>query len=431
MTEIVPIQPVLPVEGQWTQAELSYVDDEPPGLFPENQDSNWGLQRRIFSKQQQDLINQLNIIYSELFIATSSEYLDVWESQLGLPIAPPGVSDANRRTRVAARLKKGAFTDALRASVIEPFLTATFGDVVKLVPEGISVDAAGIPLYGEPADISNIYRVYDDITGFSYQVWIPSTNTPDIASLTRELQRITPAGITFTIDNSKTNILNYHRTIIHDGPSVYYRLGGSAADAGSLGLTGTINSAPASLAAPGLLHAAVDDDLAGAGNAAYDFDGVDDWISIPDNPAISSAYGLSVEAWVRPDIADGSIRTVFRKGPSNYLLNVSGNVAQFGVWKNTVFASAISQTSLAAGVTYHLVGTFDGIKLCLYVNGVLERDAITPVGPIDYTANLGYIGANAGVGGFWNGGIDEVAIYSYPLPPEIILRHYNTGRNVL
>ena len=153
MTEIVPIQPLLPVEGPWTQAELSYADDEPPGLFPENQDSNWGVQRRIFSKQQQDLINQLNVIYSELFIKTSTEYLDVWEAQLGLPVNP-AIPVANRRTRVAARMKKGAFTDVLRNSVIEPFLIATFGEPVVLVPEGISLTAAGIPLYGESVAVT-------------------------------------------------------------------------------------------------------------------------------------------------------------------------------------------------------------------------------------------------------------------------------------
>jgi hypothetical protein len=419
MAEIVHLQPILPAEEQWLQAELNYVDDEPPGIFPENQDSNWGLQRRIFSKQQQDLINQLNIIYSELFVRTSSVYLDVWEAQLGLPVNPPGVPIESRRARLLARMKKGAFTDALRASVIEPFLIATFGEPVVLVPEGIPVTAAGIPLYGETAVVTAIYRVYDNIENFSYEVWIKSTNTPDLASLQRELQRITPAGITFNIDNTRASILDYTRTIIHDGPGAYWRLGANFNNSTTLtGMNGT--AAGGLVAGNGVALAQNTQDADGT-----DFDGTDDSLSIPDHALLKSNV-FSVEAWVRPDVADGAQRTIARKGPNNFILDTSSSLFRFGIWTGGVIKTAWAST-VSAGSVYHIVGVCDGVSLKLYVNGALV-DTETFSGQVDTSANPLYIGT-AGASAYWNGVIDEVAFYEYPLTADQVRRHYNVGTN--
>jgi hypothetical protein len=419
MSEPVPIQPVLPVETTWTQAELNFQEDEPPGLFPENQDSNFGIKRKVYSKQLNDVIEQLNTMYAELFIATSTLYLDEWEAQLGLPVNPTGLDDAGRRSRLLARMKRGAFTDDLRNSIIESYLIATFGDPLALYSEGIGIPVEGIPLYGEPGVVEGLFRVYDAIENYTYEVWIKNTNTPDIPSLQRELERITPAGITFTIDNTRANILDYTRAVIHDGPGAYWRLGANFNNYTTLtGLNGT--------ALGGL--------VAGSGNSlpqntqdadGTDFDGTDDYLTIPDH-AVLKSNAFSVEAWVHPDMIDATARSILSKGPNNYALSLtSGNVWRFGVWSNTVLTQAVSSTPAIVG-TYHLVGVCDGVSLKLYVNGVLVGSAMLP-GLVDVSATPLYIGGIAGQ--FWNGVIDEVAFYEYPLTEAQVKRHYNVGIN--
>ncbi len=81
-------QPILPIEGSFTDAESNFVDESPPGLFPENQDSNWGYRRKIYSDVIQTLYEQLKLIYAERFPQTSQEFLDEWEITVGLPPNP-------------------------------------------------------------------------------------------------------------------------------------------------------------------------------------------------------------------------------------------------------------------------------------------------------------------------------------------------------
>jgi Concanavalin A-like lectin/glucanases superfamily len=87
-------QPTLPPEGSFTDPELNFIDESPPGFFPENQDSNWGYRRKVFSDQVQDLYNQLFLIFSERFPQTSEFYLDEWERMVGLPPAPDALTYA-------------------------------------------------------------------------------------------------------------------------------------------------------------------------------------------------------------------------------------------------------------------------------------------------------------------------------------------------
>lgn len=197
-----PHQPPLPPEEKFTEAELVFMDESPAGLFPENQDSNFGfIIRKIFSDLAQDVANWQDIIYNEHFATTSNRFLDQWEIEVGLPVAPTDISIENQRTAVIARLRRGPFTRPRRDGLIEDYIKTTFGNPIQLVPQGGPLTLGGIPIYGEAGDISSLYDVIENQTAFSYTVWIAATNTPNLNSLTRELKRITPAGISFTITN--------------------------------------------------------------------------------------------------------------------------------------------------------------------------------------------------------------------------------------
>jgi len=202
MSEILvtPFQPTLPAEKPVTDAEIAFMEDSPTGLFPENQNSNFGfVVRKNFSDYVMQLIGQQQTIYSERFVDTSSQFLDEWERQEDLPQNPTGLTIPQRRNAVLARVRKGPFTHARRNSTIENFIIATFGESISFGTEGVVLVTAGVPLYSGSSSLAGTYAVVESIATFSYQVRIKNTISVDMTGLTRELTRITPAGISFTI----------------------------------------------------------------------------------------------------------------------------------------------------------------------------------------------------------------------------------------
>lgn len=199
MSEITPFQPSFSVIDAPTEAELVYIDEQPPGIFPDNPDSNFGIRRRIFTNQIQQVADQTTMLYNERFVVTSDELLDHHEFQMGLPVSPAGKTLAQRRAEAAARYTFGAFTRTKRREVVEKYITATFGSAPQLTPAGIALSPGGVPLYGDANDLTGLYAIVEDIEDFSYEVRIKNTITPDEDALRRELDRITPAHISYTI----------------------------------------------------------------------------------------------------------------------------------------------------------------------------------------------------------------------------------------
>jgi hypothetical protein len=197
---VTPFQPALPTEVQFTDAEFAFMEDSPPKLFPENQDSNLGLLRKIFCDRLQELANQQQTIYNERFVLTSQQFLDEWEIDTGLPVSPTNISIAQRRTNILSVLAKGAFTRARRREIVEKFITPTFGVPISLTPEGVALSPGGIPFFTEFTEITNLYNIVEDIQHFQYKVFLRNDFTPDMVGLIRELTRITPAHLSFTIE---------------------------------------------------------------------------------------------------------------------------------------------------------------------------------------------------------------------------------------
>jgi hypothetical protein len=207
-TGMTPFQPTLPEEGQFTEAELTFIEEEPPGLFPDNQDSNFGwIIRHHFSNFIQDLADDQLTIYNERFVETSVAFLDQWEKEVGLPPNPIGVDIALRRQAVMGRLQRGPFTRPRRNEIIERYIQATFGNPILLVPEGVALVAGGTPLYSESGIVGVLYNVVEDQQNYHYSVNISVATDPNLAAMAYELERITPAGITFDI--IRGSILTY------------------------------------------------------------------------------------------------------------------------------------------------------------------------------------------------------------------------------
>jgi len=192
-------QPTLPAEIQFTAAEVAFIEESPPNFFPENQNSNFGyIIRKLWCDHVQEISDQQNVIFRENFAQSSTTLLDEWEEEYAVTQNPP-LDVAQRRAIILALLRRGLFTRALRDGIIESFISATFGTVIEFTEFGIPFVPAGIPFASEGGDMSTLYKVVEDIPNFSYQIRIKNTVTPNEFGLRQALDRITPAGISYTI----------------------------------------------------------------------------------------------------------------------------------------------------------------------------------------------------------------------------------------
>lgn len=177
--------------------EKSYIAEQPPGLWPENRSSNFGVHRIVFCDCISELLQQLQILYNERFPETATVFLDEWEEMLGLPVSPPTRTTLARQKIISARVKRGGFTRTFRRQIVEDFVLATFGAAATFTPAGIPI-GTGISLRSgiTGTDPTPYYTIVETIESFLYRVTIDSRIDVDAASLRRELNRITPAGIT-------------------------------------------------------------------------------------------------------------------------------------------------------------------------------------------------------------------------------------------
>ena len=158
---------------------------------------------------------------------------------------------------------------------------------------------------------------------------------------------------------------------------------------------------------------------AGKFGGAVSFDGINDWVTIPDADSLDLATGMTIEAWVRPTAVGTAWRTVMLKEqPANliyalYAGNAKGRAATDVFTTADKSLSGTTATPLNAWT--HLAATYDGTTLRLYVNGV-EAATKAVSGAIRSSTGPLRIGGN----GVWSseffaGLIDEVRVYDRPL----------------
>ena len=113
---------------------------------------------------------------------------------------------------------------------------------------------------------------------------------------------------------------------------------------------------------------------AGRFGSALSFDGVNDWVSVPDASSLDLTTGMTLEAWVRPS-ALGSWRTlVFKERSGGIVYGLYADQAGGRPLGEMFIGSDRSVTGTAAlplNAWTHLATTYDGITAAV----VRERDA--------------------------------------------------------
>jgi len=170
-------------------------------------------------------------------------------------------------------------------------------------------------------------------------------------------------------------------------------------------------------------------------DGALSFDGLNDYVSIPENSELNNLNEISLEAWIYPrrdshwhilDKGDGDKR-IYAEGTT---LTLDGRVRYTG---EHAFARSVSHT-LTLNNWQHVVLTWSGLDNItrLYRNGFEVHYAIRTIGTGDVLDDRSYlwtIGARGALGEvtFFDGLIDEAAIYDRVLSPEEIRENYLAG----
>jgi hypothetical protein len=162
---------------------------------------------------------------------------------------------------------------------------------------------------------------------------------------------------------------------------------------------------------------------------ALSFDGVDDYVGIPDSASLKGMSALTVEVWIKPEMIrnQGIISKwnswVANTGGSYIMWMTSTGTIGWGVITTTSYSYLYDTPTLAANKWYHLVGVYDGSQIRLYINTELKGTPKSLSGSVASTTDLLFIGKYGTA--FFKGIIDEVFIWNRALSESEIQTIYN------
>jgi hypothetical protein len=157
---------------------------------------------------------------------------------------------------------------------------------------------------------------------------------------------------------------------------------------------------------------------AGFSGNALSFDGLNDWVTVPDAASLQLTTAMTIEAWIAPSDLNGWQSVVLKEGGSAlaYGLYASDTAARPAAYVRIgqTDTGAASTSPLPLNTWTHLAATFDGGRLKLYINGELIKSKDV-AGTLSAGSGPLRIGGNAIWGEFFTGLIDEVRIYKRAL----------------
>ena len=163
---------------------------------------------------------------------------------------------------------------------------------------------------------------------------------------------------------------------------------------------------------------------------AIEFDGVDDYVSVPYSNSLATDNEMTVETWIKfNSVSNG--RFVTKSYYRGWLLGYHNNKFYFGghilgdTWRYVEYS-----TTPTINTWYHVVGSLKDNVLKIYIDGVkkAEYNVVAGFEPEAYQVEI----ANSIR---WedpfNGIIDEVKVYPYALTPEQIKQRYDETKDGL
>jgi hypothetical protein len=202
-----------------------------------------------------------------------------------------------------------------------------------------------------------------------------------------------------------------------DGLVGYWPFNGNANDESGNGNNGTVNGATLTT------------DRNGNANSAFSFDGVSNFIQLPlsiSNQPISVSCWFKTNAIGFQSIVDNDIAPLYGNdiilSYPYYGLNSHDKICL--LYHDSTFKSGFSYSP---DLNYHAIAIWDDGLCQLYINGISAGSKSHEQGIIE--GGLFRIGVHSSNSGWFNGIIDDVAIYNRALIPTEITALYNGTTN--
>ncbi|MGH7293152.1 MAG: LamG domain-containing protein, partial [Myxococcota bacterium] len=169
---------------------------------------------------------------------------------------------------------------------------------------------------------------------------------------------------------------------------------------------------------------------------ALQYNGTTDYVSVADHGAFHVTSTMTITGWVRgtawPSDPDWAC-TILRKGdvnPNNWELCIGLGKVAFVLDDYDAYAIR-GNTTLPLNTWCHAAATWDGSKVRLYLNGVLDNTPYTRAAPIGTDTRNVYIGGRTGSTDIFPGRVDDVRFYNRCLTAAEIAALAKTSPTVM
>ena len=153
-------------------------------------------------------------------------------------------------------------------------------------------------------------------------------------------------------------------------------------------------------------------------------------VVVPSAPALNPAAQISLSAWIYSYTAGSAhTETIIAKGAGSGA-QYSLAVARGGVVRFTLGAAGLSsETRIVPNSWTHVLASFDGETMHIYLNGEIDPNSLEHSGPIAASESELLIGSTGSATELdtFNGLIDDVRVYSYGLNFASVANLYNEG----
>lgn len=166
-------------------------------------------------------------------------------------------------------------------------------------------------------------------------------------------------------------------------------------------------------------------------NKGLSFDGLNDYVQVPDSNSLDVTNSLTISGLVRPSSYSTGGVGIVSKGPASwdhaYALELDSGSILFRLKNN--LGQCWTSSIVGIDTWTHVATTWDGLTMKIYSNGVLRATCpFSDTLPTNsYYLRIGGDYAQGPYYNFFNGSIDEVKIYSRAMTQEEITKEYERG----
>ncbi|MDP3940909.1 MAG: DUF2341 domain-containing protein [bacterium] len=156
-------------------------------------------------------------------------------------------------------------------------------------------------------------------------------------------------------------------------------------------------------------------------------DGNGDYVAVANSSVYKLASNFTLSAWIKTGTSVAATGTIFSTNTTKnfgYDMEVlNTGIVEFDIGPGTQI-STNGSTNLHDNTWHHVVGTYDGSVMVLYIDGnQVSRRNVT--GSVTYNATALHIGTSGAINNYFNGVIDEVRIYNRGLSADEVANLYN------